>query len=167
MGADIHIVIEEHHPEFGWVGIYSDHGPQLKDGAGKYTYAALGERDYAAFAALAGVRGEGPDPKGMPDDASALARLHLVERWGEDAHSHSYCSMRTFVTKKVTIRRLRESWADDDKRDWREEINAALMRTAMAGGITDEEYSEALVQYFAWLDAAEADKMRVVFCFDN
>jgi hypothetical protein len=49
-------------------------------------------RNYNLFAKLAGVRGEGPSPKGVPDDASDLA-LMMVDRWEGDGHSHSWMLM--------------------------------------------------------------------------
>jgi hypothetical protein len=47
------------------------------------------DRNYARFAALAGVRGEGLEPRGIPDDASETTK-YLVELWGSDGHSHSW-----------------------------------------------------------------------------
>jgi hypothetical protein len=49
-------------------------------------------RNYTRFAALAGVRGEGPDPKGFPADASELARM-LEKEWDGDGHSFSHMSL--------------------------------------------------------------------------
>ena len=46
-------------------------------------------RNYERFAKLAGVRGDGPEARGMPIDISDTARLHL-ESWGVDVHSCSY-----------------------------------------------------------------------------
>ena len=47
--------------------------------------AAL-ERNYARFAALAGVRGDGPAARGLPDDASDTARW-LFDAGGYDSPS--------------------------------------------------------------------------------
>lgn len=46
-------------------------------------------RNYKRFSALAGVRGDGPDAKGLPDDISESGRLFADDCEG-DAHSHSF-----------------------------------------------------------------------------
>lgn len=50
-------------------------------------------RNYERFAQLAGVRGDGPAPRGLPDDMSETAAL-LVEDWAGDGHSHSWLPMK-------------------------------------------------------------------------
>lgn len=49
-------------------------------------------RNYARFAALAGVRGDGPDPKGLPLDISETTQF-WVDEWDTDGHSHSWLSL--------------------------------------------------------------------------
>jgi len=56
------------------------------------TFWQATSRNYALFAALANVRGHGPAPKGIPDDASDLA-LMMIDEWGEDGHSHTWFTM--------------------------------------------------------------------------
>jgi hypothetical protein len=46
-------------------------------------------RDYSLFASLAGVRGEGPEPKGLPEGITPMTRLH-VDHWGSNGHDHSW-----------------------------------------------------------------------------
>lgn len=46
-------------------------------------------RNYPRFAALAGVRGDGPEPRGIPDDVSETAKC-LIDDIGADGHSHSW-----------------------------------------------------------------------------
>lgn len=46
-------------------------------------------RNYAAFAALAGVRGPGPEPEGFPEDASVCTRI-FREQICSDGHSDSH-----------------------------------------------------------------------------
>jgi hypothetical protein len=46
-------------------------------------------RNYRRFAALAGVRGDGPDAKGVPADVSDTAQF-FIDRWEGDGHSHSW-----------------------------------------------------------------------------
>lgn len=46
-------------------------------------------RNYERFAALAGVRGEGPEPKGIPNDISDTVK-YWIDAWGCDGHSHTW-----------------------------------------------------------------------------
>lgn len=77
MGCDIHGWVEKKVGD-RWVGYLP-----LKDRT----------RNYARFAALAGVRGEGPDAKGVPDDVSESTKIHIDE-WDSDGHSHSHLNLR-------------------------------------------------------------------------
>lgn len=127
MGADIHFTIERRDPSdgLGWVGVfYSDasyspdmynknylylpnknvtldsaeHSRRLNDGV--HSLGRLGRRDYKFFARLAGVRGDGPEPNGVPPDASALTQ-RCISRWGDDGHSHVHMTLREFVKRKI------------------------------------------------------------------
>ena len=125
MGADIHFVIEHKDPddEFGWVGVYwsdaphahpsfntggvihhvtnPETGEKIPDHEyGVHPFGRLGRRDYAFFGRLAGVRYDGPDPNGVPDDASVMAK-RCVKRWGGDGHSHGHMSLHEFVKRKI------------------------------------------------------------------
>jgi len=46
-------------------------------------------RNYKRFAALAGVRGEGPVPRGLPVDIADTTKYH-VDDWGADGYCHSW-----------------------------------------------------------------------------
>ena len=124
MGADIHFTIEHRdpHDNLGWVGVFwsdAPHSPpsynrsaygnhaitsaeelrrRMDDGV--HPFGRLGRRDYKFFAQLAGVRGDGPAPNGVPSDASALTR-RCVRRWGGDGHSHVHMTLREFVKRKI------------------------------------------------------------------
>ena len=76
MGCDIHGWIEAK-VDGKWIAVR-----EMKDDT----------RNYERFAALAGVRGYGPKPKGVPEDVSETAAFHIRE-WGNDAHSHSWASV--------------------------------------------------------------------------
>lgn len=79
MGCDIHALIER--KVCGkWVMV------NRLNGAGT-------NRNYRRFAALAGVRGDGPDAKGLPNDLSESGRLYADE-WEGDAHSHSFLGVK-------------------------------------------------------------------------
>ena len=97
MGADIHMVLERSTKEFGWVGIQtfasmSIYNYAANEGKGRIdTYCSIvaRNRNYELFAKLAGVRGDGPEPKGLPDDASPLTLMKLSEE-NDDLHSHTW-----------------------------------------------------------------------------
>ena len=155
MGCDIHPVLEKKHKfEDGterWVGLHDfplmqRYTSVLMEGetnkwelacAGYNWQPAFDKRNYARFAALCGVRGDGPDPKGLPEDASDLTKFRLPESDG-DLHSHSWTSLRealeiclkteydsenVFLNEKDPRRTNPLSyffgldWFDDDKND--------------------------------------------------
>jgi hypothetical protein len=107
MGCDIHMVLERQFDGV-WVGIntytyldkdavhisvYKNDEPVDPDHS--YIGWKIRDRNYEFFAGLAGVRGDGPDPLGVPDDASLLARA-MISSWGMDGHSHTYIGAREF-----------------------------------------------------------------------
>lgn len=93
MGADIHFVIEENMGEHGWVGIYDTDSPFAYKISGSFAFK---NREYNFFARLAGVRGDGPEPNGLPEDASALTVARATQ-WGSDGHSHGHRSLEGFL----------------------------------------------------------------------
>ena len=81
MGCDIHICTEKKIGE-KWVMVwYLDYRDRATN------------RDYERFAALAGVRGDGPEPRGLPDERIGESTQYWLDYWGEDAHSHSWLGM--------------------------------------------------------------------------
>jgi hypothetical protein len=114
VGCDIHFVVEKK-MEGRWVGVYAtDVSPRLiicgeglpagqasendvRDAfMGTYDRRpAMKQRNYDFFAKLAGVRGEGPAPKGLPTDLSELS--DIVLGGDSDLHSHSHDSLDHFA----------------------------------------------------------------------
>lgn len=80
MGCDIHAFLEVKDEEMGWVTVHQIRG-------------TFEDRNYTLFAALAGVRGEGPDPLGLPPDVADTTKFHSDE-WDCDGHSHSYVPLK-------------------------------------------------------------------------
>ena len=95
MGCDIHIYIEKRVNGDKWQthpGHTLIHKGTEDEQIGSVD--ATG-RDYTLFAALAGVRGSGPAPLGLPDDISQTIE-RAIARYGNDGHSHSYISLDNF-----------------------------------------------------------------------
>jgi hypothetical protein len=141
MGCDIHMVLEQNDPEFGWVGIDAFRGH--RDRKGESSWPGATERHYMRFAALAGVRGDGPEAKGVPDDASPLTRL-CVREWDGDGHSHSWLP-------------LKEAASIFSKRFYAGEVPL------------DPKSYEAEYPASYWFDADDdqTNLFRLVFWFDN
>jgi len=93
MGADIHIFAEFKAGDGPWTA----HPNHTSDEDGHVDDIG-GDRNYEVFGALAGVRGDGPDPKGLPDDITETV-LNASDMWDGDGHSHSYYSLAEF--KKI------------------------------------------------------------------
>jgi hypothetical protein len=94
----------------GWLGLNSFRGHQsgYKD---TRSYPAVTERHYLRFAAMAGVRGPGPSPKGLPDDCSALTKYHVAD-WNGDGHSHSWMALDEAAKLYNTVRYAQEAPLD-------------------------------------------------------
>jgi hypothetical protein len=97
MGCDIHVVLETKRTEGisspKWIGTNAYNViPSLGiscDDTETWFYWRIAGRNYGFFSQLAGVRGEGPKPRGLPEDVSDMA-LWLSDSWGYDGHSHSW-----------------------------------------------------------------------------
>lgn len=85
MGTDIYIFLEFLLPNGIWV---ADEYHQKTDNEMGLPATC---RNYDVFAALAGVRGEGPKPKGLPIDVSSHVRA--IDESGSANQDHSHCSI--------------------------------------------------------------------------
>jgi hypothetical protein len=164
MGCDIHWVLEQKLTD-KWVGIYSTDLTPMPKGRIVTRGQVLDRRDESAavtvdtwhdidlqnrhydwFGRLAGVRTNGPDPLGMPHDASDLSQA-CASDWGGDGHSHSYLPAVDFVAKYL------------DESDLVEHIAAKFDPT-----LTDNLLEWLGLDEFA---ATHQKDFRVVFWFDN
>lgn len=173
MGADIHFTIEHRDPHdgLGWVGVFwsdASYSPscyntgyaysqnanisaeeqrrRMDDGV--HPFGRLGRRDYEFFGRLAGVRRDGPDPNGVPPDASVMTQ-RVVARWEGAGHSHAHMSLREFVKRKIL---------DDN-------TLAEAAKSKLQGGDPIAEYLGDCVDDDN--DITLDDNTRVVFWFDN
>jgi hypothetical protein len=97
MGCDIHMYIEYKIGDAPWQAdshhVYTD---EDKDGNGiDLQDVDAARRNYEFFGALAGVRCDGPNAKGLPSDVSEIIQKES-DRWDCDGHSHSYSSLEEF-----------------------------------------------------------------------
>ncbi len=82
MGCDIHGVIERKW-NGRWVGwrtldhIHTNRPKKTGDHLSCFQTPAALDRNYERFAALAGVRGDGPEARGLPDDASETSKARF------------------------------------------------------------------------------------------
>ena len=105
MGCDIRMVLERKNDDGKYVGLHNfgsrrvvgyAEAKKICDDA-RVPFPLWGswevrDRNYVLFGALAGVRCDGPEAKGIPDDASDLAQM-LIDQDGSDGHSHSYLNL--------------------------------------------------------------------------
>jgi hypothetical protein len=141
MGCDIHVVLEVK-TTIGWVAVdtyQGHHKSWVTEGEYDWSSPITTARNYGRFGALAGVRRDGPDPKGIPDDASGTTK-HLVDRWGVDGHSHS----------------------------WLPSKEAAEIYLQTAGPDLEDYKREYPENYFFGIERHDKnEEYRVVFWFDN
>lgn len=144
MGCDIHIVLERR-VDGAWLGLSAFHSvtthKRRDDGLG-FAFPVATSRNYHRFAALAGVRGDGPAPRGAPDDISGLARFE-IGRWGDDGHSHSWLPLK-------------------------DAARIFLETTNYDGSVNFESYEAKYPEcYFFGVEDDDLDAYRLVFWFDN
>ena len=161
MGADIHIYAEKRLKSGEWATVQT-FTPVTKRAVGlpqereyDWLFYNVEARNYALFGKLAGVRGVGRRPLGIPDDASPLFK-EFAELWDSDGHSHSYCSAAQFIV---------------DYLDTLDSTDAAVKN--YAAWVLDVGANNAMLRF---LDAYcairvseddKADDYRFVFFFDN
>lgn len=166
MGCDIHFIVEKKINN-RWIGVYSTrHTPHMarspQDMYTPWRTVWCDNRDYAFFAAISGVRGEGPEPNGLPEDISELAQA-IVDEWDGDGHGHGHMPLLAFVRAKMRVNEAEVTAA---------EVTYWLTKTAADRtgwsyrGMGKHEYSLADMSEY---DAPELQDngMRVVFFFDN
>jgi hypothetical protein len=142
MGCDIHLVLETYDDDLGWVGIDTFKGHQSNNKDRWYSPIAT-DRNYKLFAALAGVRGDGPAPRGIPEDASTTTKL-LVKNYGADGHSHSWLPIDE-ATLAFNERRYPEGETPIDPNGYRDSYPTS---------------------YWFGVESSEAN-YRLIFWFDN
>lgn len=144
--CEIHYVIEQEH-NGEWVGVFGTDNrltyPNC-DSNRPLPVFVFKNRDYKFFAELAGVRGPGPEPRGLPEDLSSMSRMY-TDSWGPDGHSHSYLPLRDFVTKWLIANN---------------ESITPIVKEKLKG-------NDPVLEVVKKLGIRQIDKYRVVFWFDS
>lgn len=110
MGCDIHMVVEKKIGE-RWIGVHAFQRFYTREKRASAIPLAC-DRNYERFAALAGVRGDGPEARGLPDDLSDLAQLDGGYYLGD--HSFSWLPLRDAANIfAATERGIMSVWAKD------------------------------------------------------
>lgn len=162
MGADIHLYVEKRLSNGEWAMVRNLNetivltGLSTAPGTDKPRsgYWKLGGRNYRLFARLAAVRGDGPEPKGLPKDVSGYV-LEESYGFGSDGHSHSWSTPLEFMEAYIGAR---EPYDAVDELDEYLQIRIA------------EGAASALAHFMAdmcSLDMGPRDEYRFVYWFDN
>lgn len=162
MGCDIHLYVERKLKNGDWAMVQNmdvpindeslrPWGPNGEPQGGCWR---LSGRNYNLFANLAGVRGFGPDPKGLPGDLSPFV-AEEYERWLGDAHSASWSTPLEFMEAYIDAIRTH---TDHDALD-------KYVQTRIKEGV------EMALQQFMFdmcsLDTDQGEEYRFVYWFDN
>ena len=150
MGCDIHYVIEQKDKKLGWVGVFGTDVPMMCtpwEVRQRMPAFRFKSRNYTFFGALAGVRTDGPDPLGLPEDASHMSKMY-AKYWGCDGHSHSYCSLRDFITAYLKSNN---------------HGIVEMVKEKLEGSDPVDQFAEQQLDIYA----SDLDEYRVVFWFDN
>lgn len=206
MGCDIHIHVEYKRyvdGEIKWIcGDYFTINPYHGVLENEPEYCVVdfcGGRNYDRFATLANVRNYGntpyiDDPRGLPDDVTRDV-YKASARWGCDAHSHSYFTLKELLDYQSDIEPLRQrgmispdaqkafdergilpdewcQWTNQAGwafREWETENTVLIPLIDELKKRADELF---IIYDFLWeSDPARAyelsDNIRIVFWFDN
>jgi hypothetical protein len=164
MGADIHIYAERKLKDGTWAmckqyNSMSDKAFAVEEvSSTDRMFHRACSRNYSFFAALAGVRGVGPDPRGLPEDASPLVKEES-DGWDSDGHSHSWYSAEEFVPIFMDHHMTEKE---------RTELVAKKLEAKYAVDLTADVLDNYLGIYLPYRDGEEDTScIRFVFWFDN
>lgn len=163
MGADIHLYVEKRLKNKEWAMVRDMNRdinveslrPWRNEKAEVGGWWRLADRNYPLFANLAGVRGIGPDPKGLPGDASPYVEEEC-DLWSGDGHSHSWSTPLEFMEAYINAMQA----FDGEGRELDKYVQARL-----------KEGTEKAVHLFmrdmCSLDTEQGEEYRFVYWFDN
>jgi hypothetical protein len=173
MGCDIHMYMEWRQGDGPWQ-IAPCHPKEEEnqddDVRDRWSDFVAAGRNYNVFGALAGVRRDGPSPKGLPDDVSPEVHSE-VDSWNDDGHSHSWCTLEELEkalldceyenhgrAQPMTYRRNSEAGAFYDSymyTDYFDVVNYArkfLLDTAMEQAVFADQPQSVEIRFVFWFD---------------
>lgn len=170
MGADIHMFVEYKVGDGPW---QADKNHKVIEEDEDYQYLEqfpFSGRNYDLFGTLAGVRTEGPEPKGLPKDVSEIIKDNTDDesQYGDD-HSHSYCSFEEFkkALKKCGYKLNKKfdnvTWSGDLEYSDRYPAGVAYIEQQLKKLKMDIEAEKMLLGQ----DINTNVEARLVFWFDN
>ena len=162
MGCDIHLYVEKRLRNGEWAFIrnlnetINSEGLRPWGGQGVVVggFWKLSGRNYNLFALLAGVRGDGPEAKGLPGDVSDLLQ-EGSDSYGGDAHSHSWSTPLEFMEAYISAMEIYDEHSELDK----------YIQIRLKDGA--EVALDAFMRDMCSLDMDEGDEYRFVYWFDN
>jgi hypothetical protein len=161
MGCDIHLYVEKRLKNGDWAFVrnlnegINGEGLRPWGGQGRSVggHWGLSGRNYNLFSRLAGVRGPGPAPKGLPNNVSEfLYEEHMS--YGGDAHSASWTLPLEFMEEYIASLQAYDEGAPLDK----------YVQLRLAEGA--ERALEIFMRDMCSLDM-DGHEYRFVYWFDN
>lgn len=164
MGADIHTYIERKMPSGDWAyvnnldsvvyskALWSSDKPHFV-----HAFYEVNSRNYELFARLASVRGDGREPRGLPDDVSEMVQMY-ADVWSGDGHSHSWLSASDFADDYYGIQVLQE---DEPMLEYHQNVLKADKNYAVL------TFLQEMCGVSGIGEQTQANEFRFVFWFDN
>lgn len=191
MGCDIHIMTEYRktvNDKQKWVNCDNwrpnPYYGEFEDETKLELYPIFSDRNYELFSFLADVRNYGNNPsfgfdRGIPDDASPET-IDEYKGWGEDAHTHGYCTLKELKEAVAGVKTVRREGAvSKDQADRFRETGQTPDRWAQGIGCwkgIDPKYADKY-EWMVWedevhcfdrlLERLEARKREVFWIFDH
>jgi hypothetical protein len=166
MGADIHTYIERKMPSGNWIyvsnldcviyskALWSSDTPKFVHG-----FYLVNSRNYALFGRLASVRGDGRDPRGLPEDVSEMVQM-FADGWSGDGHSHSWLSASDFADDYYGVEAI-ESGEEEPMTEYHQNILQVDKNYAVL------QFLQEMCGVSGIGEVTQANEFRFVFWFDN
>ena len=164
MGADIHLYVERKMPSERWAFVASLNevvyskalwGNNMESFSN--AFFKVSDRNYELFARLASVRGDGREPRGLPEDVSEVVEM-FADSWAGDAHSHSWLSAVDFADDYYGVHALEE---DEPMTEYHQNTLTNNKSYAV------KQFLREMCNVAGVGDSANVDEFRFVFWFDN
>ena len=166
MGADIHLFLERKMKSGNWACVANldrvirTEGLDGLQGTSSlnYGYFKLSGRNYSFFGALASVRGDGEEPRGLPIDVSDIVEEES-DGWAMDGHSHSWMYADEFISIYNKI------WLEPDDDEPLDHYSQMLLTDGKDTAVLD--FINKMCSPLVLEDGDRAEDFRFVFWFDN